>query len=85
MYCTVCSPQVASPLSDPYLAFAAALNGLAGPLHGLANQVILLFGFSFLSVFCLSGIKFVIVHLSVQKSCLAIMFTQTYIFTIFCK
>ncbi|KAF7835934.1 citrate synthase, mitochondrial-like [Senna tora] len=31
---------VASPLSDPYLAFAAALNGLAGPLHGLANQVI---------------------------------------------
>ncbi|RZB66433.1 Citrate synthase, mitochondrial isoform B [Glycine soja] len=32
---------VASPLSDPYLAFAAALNGLAGPLHGLANQEVL--------------------------------------------
>ena len=31
--------QVASALSDPYLSFAAALNGLAGPLHGLANQV----------------------------------------------
>jgi len=30
---------VASALSDPYLSFAAALNGLAGPLHGLANQV----------------------------------------------
>lgn len=33
--------QVASALSDPYLSFAAALNGLAGPLHGLANQVLL--------------------------------------------
>nr|AFK38497.1 unknown [Medicago truncatula] len=32
---------VASSLSDPYLAFAAALNGLAGPLHGLANQEVL--------------------------------------------
>lgn len=31
---------MASALSDPYLSFAAALNGLAGPLHGLANQVI---------------------------------------------
>ncbi|KAF5198538.1 Citrate synthase protein, partial [Thalictrum thalictroides] len=29
---------VASALSDPFLSFAAALNGLAGPLHGLANQ-----------------------------------------------
>jgi citrate synthase len=27
-----------SALADPYLAFSAALNGLAGPLHGLANQ-----------------------------------------------
>ncbi|KAL3732754.1 hypothetical protein ACJRO7_029406, partial [Eucalyptus globulus] len=33
---------VASALSDPYLSFAAALNGLAGPLHGLANQEVLL-------------------------------------------
>ncbi|KAF9665453.1 hypothetical protein SADUNF_Sadunf16G0124200 [Salix dunnii] len=31
---------VASALSDPYLSFAAALNGLAGPLHGLANQTL---------------------------------------------
>jgi citrate synthase len=29
---------VGSALSDTYLAFSAALNGLAGPLHGLANQ-----------------------------------------------
>jgi len=29
---------VGSALSDPYYAFSAALNGLAGPLHGLANQ-----------------------------------------------
>ncbi|KAJ6691677.1 CITRATE SYNTHASE [Salix purpurea] len=33
---------VASALSDPYLSFAAALNGLAGPLHGLPNQEVLL-------------------------------------------
>eukprot|EP01095_Lingulamoeba_sp_RSL-Kostka_P002664 TRINITY_DN13579_c0_g1_i1.p1 TRINITY_DN13579_c0_g1~~TRINITY_DN13579_c0_g1_i1.p1 ORF type:complete len:471 (-),score=181.91 TRINITY_DN13579_c0_g1_i1:101-1513(-) len=32
---------VASALSDPYLAFGAGLNGLAGPLHGLANQEVL--------------------------------------------
>merc|ERR1711920_991476 len=29
---------VASALSDPYYAWAAGLCGLAGPLHGLANQ-----------------------------------------------
>ncbi len=29
---------VGSSLSDPFLSFSAALNGLAGPLHGLANQ-----------------------------------------------
>lgn len=33
------SHLVGSALSDPYLAFSAAMNGLAGPLHGLANQV----------------------------------------------
>jgi citrate synthase len=32
---------VASALSDPYYAFSAGLNGLAGPLHGLANQEVL--------------------------------------------
>lgn len=32
---------VGSALADPYLAFAAGLNGLAGPLHGLANQEVL--------------------------------------------
>jgi len=34
---------VGSALSDPYLSFAAAMNGLAGPLHGLANQEVLIF------------------------------------------
>lgn len=32
---------VGSTLSDPYLAYAAGLNALAGPLHGLANQEVL--------------------------------------------
>jgi citrate synthase len=33
---------VGSALSDCYLSFSAGLNGLAGPLHGLANQEVLL-------------------------------------------
>ncbi|KAI3388385.1 hypothetical protein SNEBB_003745 [Seison nebaliae] len=33
---------VGSALSDPYLSFAASMNGLAGPLHGLANQEVLI-------------------------------------------
>lgn len=32
---------IGSALSDPYLAFAGGMNGLAGPLHGLANQEVL--------------------------------------------
>ncbi|TEB31296.1 citrate synthase [Coprinellus micaceus] len=32
---------VGSTLSDPYLAYSGALFALAGPLHGLANQVVL--------------------------------------------
>lgn len=32
---------VASALSDVYYSYSAALNGLAGPLHGLANQEVL--------------------------------------------
>lgn len=32
---------VGSALSDPYLAFTAAMTGLAGPLHGLANQEVI--------------------------------------------
>ncbi|KAI5609019.1 citrate synthase, mitochondrial precursor [Silurus asotus] len=35
------SHLVGSALSDPYLSFSAAMNGLAGPLHGLANQEVL--------------------------------------------
>jgi citrate synthase len=32
---------VGSALSDPYLSLAAGMSGLAGPLHGLANQEVL--------------------------------------------
>jgi len=38
---------VGSALSDPYLAFAAGMTGLAGPLHGLANQECLNFALNF--------------------------------------
>jgi len=34
---------VGSALSDAYLSFAGGMNGLAGPLHGLANQEVLRF------------------------------------------
>lgn len=37
------SHLVGSALSDPYLSFSAGINGLAGPLHGLANQEVLIF------------------------------------------
>jgi citrate synthase len=32
---------VGSTLADPYLSYAAGVAGLAGPLHGLANQEVL--------------------------------------------
>ena len=32
---------VGSTLSDAYLSFASAINALAGPLHGLANQEVI--------------------------------------------
>jgi len=32
---------VGSALADPYQSFAAGMNGLAGPLHGLANQEVI--------------------------------------------
>ncbi|XP_052683208.1 citrate synthase, mitochondrial-like [Crassostrea angulata] len=32
---------IGSALSDPYISFAGGMNGLAGPLHGLANQEVL--------------------------------------------
>lgn len=35
------SHLVGSALSDAYLSYSAAINGLAGPLHGLANQEVL--------------------------------------------
>ena len=39
---------VGSALSDPYLSFSAAMNGLAGPLHGLANQEVIRWVFAML-------------------------------------
>jgi citrate synthase len=38
---------VGSALADPYLSFSAGMNGLAGPLHGLANQECLSFILAF--------------------------------------
>jgi citrate synthase len=32
---------VGSALSNPYYAFSAGMNGLAGPLHGMANQEVM--------------------------------------------
>ena len=39
--------MVGSALADPYLSFSAGMNGLAGPLHGLANQECLNFLLAF--------------------------------------
>jgi len=37
------SHLIGSALADPFLSFAGAMCGLAGPLHGLANQEVLVF------------------------------------------
>ena len=46
------SHLVGSALSDPYLSFAAAMNGLAGPLHGLANQVLVCILLTYAAILC---------------------------------
>jgi citrate synthase len=43
---------VHSALSDPYYAYSAGLNGLAGPLHGLANQEVLDWTMKFQEKYC---------------------------------
>ena len=43
---------VPSALSDPYYAYSAGLNGLAGPLHGLANQEVLYWTLKFQQKYC---------------------------------
>ena len=43
---------VHSALSDPYYAYAAGLCGLAGPLHGLANQEVLDWTMKFQEKYC---------------------------------
>jgi citrate synthase len=45
------SSVVGSALSDPYYSLSAGLNGLAGPLHGLANQECLRFVLDLISHF----------------------------------
>ncbi|QGY42803.1 citrate (Si)-synthase [Maribellus comscasis] len=39
---------VGSALSNPYYAYSAAMNGLAGPLHGFANQDVIFWMFEML-------------------------------------
>ncbi len=41
---------VNSTLSDPYLAYAAGMASLAGPLHGLANQEVIKWIFKMINV-----------------------------------
>ncbi|MDO3377034.1 citrate (Si)-synthase [Geoalkalibacter halelectricus] len=43
---------VHSALSDPYYAYSAGINGLAGPLHGLANQEVLDWTLKFQEKYC---------------------------------
>ncbi len=43
---------VHSALSDPYYSYSAGLNGLAGPLHGLANQEVLYWTLKFQQKYC---------------------------------
>jgi citrate synthase len=55
---------VGSALSDPYYAVSAGLNGLAGPLHGLANQECLAFVMKLIERF--SGVP---THAQVEEVC----------------
>jgi citrate synthase len=48
---------VGSALSDPYLSYAAGMCGLAGPLHGLANQESLRFILGLKKILDASGHK----------------------------
>jgi len=50
---------VGSALADPYLSYSAGVNGLAGPLHGLANQEVLKW---------LLEMKVYIIHYSYRKN-----------------
>ncbi len=46
---------VGSTLSDPYFSFAAGMNALAGPLHGLANQEVIRWIFKMLDALGVSN------------------------------
>jgi len=47
---------VNSALADPFLSLSSAINGLAGPLHGLANQEVLKFVMPLRDAFIAKGI-----------------------------
>lgn len=55
---------VGSALSDPYLSFAAGMNGLAGPLHVSQNA----YQFYIHNCFNYNFIKFSIIGLSKPRS-----------------
>jgi citrate synthase len=48
---------VGSALSDPYLSFSAAMCGLAGPLHGRANQEVMTWVLNLRSEFASKGLE----------------------------
>jgi citrate synthase len=50
---------VNSALADPFLSTSAAMNGLAGPLHGLANQEVLKFLLTMKESINAKGVKIV--------------------------
>ena len=56
---------VGSALSDPYFSLSAGMNGLAGPLHGLANQEVLGWLFQVKSEVC------TLHHLLLEGKCAA--------------
>lgn len=56
---------VGSALSDPYYSYSAGLNGLAGPLHGLANQEVLKWTLEFQEKIKASGKE--VTHASVSE------------------
>jgi len=74
---------VGSALSDPYLSFAAGMNGLAGPLHGLANQVCTaLYSYHLSNTLCQYSLY---EHLNIQGIELILLFPTNYflVYTIY--
>lgn len=81
LYCVYLSGRQSSIRSLPCIC--SCFEWFSWSLAWFGQSGNLLFGFPFLSVFCLSDIKFSFVRLSVQKSYVVVNFTHTYIFNIF--